>query len=207
MRSNRGKALVALLAAFVHVLSPAAGALGATSGEPSVAAGYARSVEMKPGALTGKLLYSDGKTPVAKAPVRVWSVTDQEFVLEAMTDEKGAYNLGQLEEGRYLIVFGDRVTVEIRVAKDAKDGVSTLDVIVPRGKVAFAQMAQQQRAVVLTVVAATEGQGDGEEGEKGGEGGGGGLLHTVVVGAAGGLIAVAVIDIFDPFEEKKVVSP
>ena len=201
MRSARGKALVALLAAFVYVLSPGGRLLAATSDEPSVAAGYARFVEMRPGELTGKLLYPDGKTVVARVPVRVWSVENKAFVLEVLTDEKGGYSLGRLEEGRYLILFGDRVTVDIRVAKDAKDGVETLDVIVPRGKVAFAQMAQQQRAVVLTMWAATEGQGDGEEG------GGEGLLRTLVIGAAGGAIAVAVVDIFDIFEEKKVVSP
>ncbi len=212
MRSKRGKALVALLAICAYVFNPAVRLLAAPASEASTPAGYARSVEMRPGELTGKLLYSDGKTPVTKAPVRVWSVENKGLVLEVLTDEKGAYSLGKLEEGRYLIVFGDRVTVKLRVAKDAKDGVSTLDVIVPHGQVAFAQMAQQQRTVVLaalTLVGATEEEGDGEGGGGGGTGGGGGLRGTAVIGTAGALIAVAVIDIFDLFEDedKKVVSP
>jgi hypothetical protein len=105
-------------------------------------------LKMSPGGLTGKVLYPDGKTPVAKAPVRVWSVEEKKFICQAVTDDQGAYELPRLEPGCYVVVFGDRARVELLVADDAKRPAEPLNVLIPHGKVFFypAQVARELAA-------------------------------------------------------------
>lgn len=127
----------------------------AASARPPIAGGEPKGAQpsnvlrIKPGELTGRVLYTDGKTPAAKAPVRVWSVGPKKFVFETLTDPTGAYKIPKLSPGRYVIVFGDRVRVEVVVAAaDDKLPTGPLNVIIPRGRVLFypAQVAKELAA-------------------------------------------------------------
>ncbi len=119
------------------------GVLSAAEGESAATVKYSQYLEVKPGELKGQVLYPDGKTPAAKVPVRVWSVKEKKFVHETGTDEKGRYSLPALKEGRYLLIFGDRVSVELRVLPLATMAGRPLDVIIPRGRVFFSPEEMQ----------------------------------------------------------------
>ena len=102
---------------------------------------------VKPATLAGKLLYSDQRTPVVNAVVRVWSVDKKKFVHETRTDEEGAYELPKLAPGRYILVFADRVRVNL-VVDETKGLVDVpLNVVVPRGT---ALITPKQLAAELT---------------------------------------------------------
>ena len=204
MIALKERALVLSVVALMCMVAPAI--RSAVAEEKGLQLDYGRLVEANAGLLSGRVIYPDGITPAAKVPVRVWSVKAKKFVREVTTDEKGRYSLRELAVGRYFIVFGDRVRVDVRVAKDARRGVKTLDVVIPHGQVIFAQMAQERRAAVLTLL----GAGEGSEGAKGAAKGGG-LLKTVIIGAGGAATAVGIVavvhNIRDSHHEKEVVSP
>ena len=170
---------------------------------------YGRYVQSFSGELAGTVIYPDGKTPVADAAVRVWSVEAKKFVAEVLTDKKGRYEVTKLKDGRYFVVYGDRVTVDLRVDRKAQTGTKTLNVIVPRGTTIFAQMAQERRAAILTLMGAGE-----DEPPAGGAGGvAGDLLKGMIIGAGGTATAVAIYEVVDNShgddddDDKKVVSP
>ncbi len=164
---------------------------------------YKQFVVVKPQELKGTVWYPDGKTFAAGVPVRVWSVELKNFVHETDTDENGAYTLPKLAPGRYLVCFADRVVVELRVEEAAESAASQLDVLIPHGKGAFAQMAPAQKTVALMVFAATE-EDAGRDGA-----GEARLLRTVLIGAGGIGTAVAVLAVTDNLgdDDKKIVSP
>ncbi len=118
---------------------------------------YSSFVSVQPGALSGKVFHTDARTPAAEVPVCVWSVEGEQFVHEGATDKDGAYQVQGLRPGRYLIVFGDRVFVDLRVDEESSRAGLPLNVIVPRGEAAFAQMPLDQRAATLTILGAAEG--------------------------------------------------
>ena len=130
-----GRKFVAVLAAVALLCSSTMGATG-----PASEAGKAPEVKysdfllVKPGAFGGKVLYTDGKTPAAGVAVRVWSTTQEKFVHNTTTDKKGEYKLPKLEAGQYLVVYGDRVRVDLRVDEKAELSPQPLNVIIPRGK-------------------------------------------------------------------------
>jgi len=181
MRTGRSMSFALFVLAFVFVC---ASVLRVASAEDQpVNMRYGQVVVADVGDLSGRVIYPDGKTALPKAVVRVWSVQDAKFVQEVLTDKEGAYTVKNLTPGRYIVVFGDRVVVDLRVQKAPKAAVQKLDVICPHGKTVFAQMAMERKAAVLTTMGAAE------EGEKAG----GGLLKTVVVGAGGTATAVGIV--------------
>ncbi len=166
---------------------------------------YGRFLEAKASEFAGKALYPDGKSPASGLAVRVWSVEKKKFVAKAVTAKDGTYKLGKLAAGRYLVVYGDRVTVELRVTDKAEVGIETLDVIIPRGESVFAQMAQERRETVLTLMGAAE----PTEGASGADGSG--LVKTLLIGTGATATAVAVLerhnDDNDGDGPRKVESP
>jgi len=126
------KSIVAVVVVFFYVASPIVRLLAAPASGTPAPSSYARSVGMKPGKLSGKLLYTD-QTPVVDAPVRVRTVAENKLVMETKTDAEGAYSLGHLDEGHYLIDFADRATVELRAGTKVTGAVETLDMVIPRG--------------------------------------------------------------------------
>lgn len=194
--SGRGRAVVSVLTALAMLLVSGPGSprlLLAAEGQTAAAVKYSQYIEVKPGELKGQVLYPDGKTPAAKVPVRVWSVDQKKFVQETTTDEKGNYTLAALKPGRYLVIFGDRVSVDLRVAKTAPPAGKPLNVIIPRGKAFF---SPQELEVELL--------GEGEEG------GGRRLLGTLLIVGAGGITAVGIVWAAGGFKgggKKKIVSP
>ncbi|MHC4479558.1 MAG: hypothetical protein ACYS8K_05180 [Planctomycetota bacterium] len=163
---------------------------------------YGDSVSVKPGALAGTVLYSDGKTPAAEVPIRLWGVEKGEFCQQTQTDETGHYELADLEPGRYYAVFADRVRVDLRVDEEAELSGGPLNVIVPRGKAVFAQMTTEQRSAVLIVLSETE--GEPEEGDVTKM-----PLRTVLIVAGGSATAVgaAIIVENSDDDDHHVVSP
>lgn len=140
--------------------------------EKTNAAKYSEFLLVKPGAFSGKVLYTDGKTPATQVPVRVWNIAQKKFVQTAATDENGAYKLPELAPGRYFVVFGDRVCVDLRVDEKAKLAPQPLNVVIPKGK---AYAAPEPEAMERVVVAGGEGAEGSSTLLKGG----------IIVGAAG----------------------
>ena len=88
----------------------------------------------------------------------------------------------------------------------AKLSSGALDVILPRGTTAYAQMAQERRAAILTLL------GAGEEAPAAAVGGG--LLKTLLISAGAGTVGVATWEVVDNShgdsdddKDKDVVSP
>jgi len=190
----RGVVSVVLVVALVWVGGPLGGgrlwAQGSTAG-----VSYSQYLEMAPGELGGQVLYPDGKTPAVRVPVRVWSVQEKRFVYQTATDEKGGYKLPRLVPGRYLVLFGDRVSVELRVAETAGVLAKPLNVIIPRGRVF---LTPEELELEVTGVGAEE------EGRRR-------LLGTLLIVGAGAVTAVGLVAVaggFEHAEKKKViVSP
>ncbi|MCK4282825.1 MAG: carboxypeptidase regulatory-like domain-containing protein, partial [Candidatus Brocadiae bacterium] len=177
---------------------------------------YGQFVTVKPGELTGMVLYPDGKTPAANVAVRVWDVQKGRFVCDLRTDKAGLYKLPKLAPGRYFVVFGDRVNVILDVVAGTESSIDTLNVLIPRGKTVFARMGPEQRSAVLTVLAQTEDKDEGAaEGaaEEGAKRKVLGLpLKTVVLGVGGLATAVGVVSVVSDDDEgdkttRVIVSP
>lgn len=176
---------------------------------------YSQFATVKPGELTGMVLYPDGKTPAAEVAVRVWHVAKKQFIYEGTTDKKGAYKTSKLTPGRYFVIFGDRANVDLRVDKKAEMAGGPFDVIIPRGRTVFARMEPEQRSAVLAVLAETEKKEKAGEGKKEGEEQeqtkriAGVPLKTIILVAGGVGTAVAVVEVLqdDHRREKKIVSP
>ncbi len=166
---------------------------------------YAAFVSVKPGALTGRIAYADGKAPAAKVPVRLWSVEQKKFLHQAATDAQGAFSLPELVAGRYLLVCADRVFVDLRVDPQATLA-GGLNVIIPRGDGTFAQMAPERQAAVLALLSQNEPQGQG--GDNAGEGF---PLRTLVIVGGGTATAVGAVALAehlnDEDEDHGRVSP
>ena len=213
MRSTRGRA-VGLVVAFVLLCSSALGAGDEPSAQAETAEEkYAEFVVVAPGELSGNVTYADGKSVGEDVPVRLWSVGAEEFVCEILTDEGGAYLLPELQDGRYFLGVADRVLVDVRVQAESEDALEALDVVIPHGRGAFAQMDLEHRAAVLGMLAAGAAEEEEEEEEGGGvpvEGAAGaGVLKTVLIGGAAVAIGVGVYEITedDDDDDDDVVSP
>jgi len=151
-------------------------------------------VEVASVEITGRVTYPNGRSPVAQAPVRVWSVAEAKFVYNGVTSQDGTYRLPALEPGRYQLVFADRVRVELLVTEGKAAGAASVDVLIPRGRAVFAQMPIEQKAAILTALSAPAAGDEPAAAE------GSGLLKTVVIGGAT-LTAVGVLaDSQDWFE-------
>ncbi len=193
MNRARGRELVSVLmvVAVLVALGPVSPrALLAQEEQTGVTVRYSQFLSVKPGPLSGRVLYPDGKTPAANVPVRVWDVEKEKFIHQVKTDEKGNYSLPRLAPGRYRVTFGDRVVVDLRVA-DTASMVGPLNVIIPRGKPTFT--TEQLEAEVAA-------------------GAGGKLLPTLLIVGAGGATAVGVVALAGGFSGgggggKKIVSP
>jgi hypothetical protein len=91
-------------------------------------------IEVQPEELRGLLLYSDEKTPVSSAPVRVWSTSENRFIYATRSTKRGAYRIPKLAEDFYYFIFADRVILEIVVDASSERANHPLYVIIPKGK-------------------------------------------------------------------------
>jgi hypothetical protein len=83
----------------------------------------------------GFVFYSDGQTPAANTPVRVWDFQRREFIYETTTDDEGYFNLPKLQEGRYYVTF-DWMKLELQVQGNTATFAQQphdIIVIIPRG--------------------------------------------------------------------------
>lgn len=191
----RGVVSVVLVVALVWVGGPLGGGRLWAQGSTAEVS-YSQYLEMAPGELGGQVLYPDGKTPAVRVPVRVWSVQEKRFVYQTATDEKGTYKLPRLVPGRYLVLFGDRVSVDLRVAETAGVLAKPLNVIIPRGRVF---LTPEELELEVT------GVGTEEEGRRR-------LLGTLLIVGAGAVTAVGLVAVAGGFEhaerkKKAIVSP
>jgi hypothetical protein len=145
----------------------------------------AKLLTIKPAKIKGTVLYSDGKTPAAKVPVRLWSIEKKKFIHESTTDQDGAYELPKLTQGRYIAIFGDRMRLDVVVDEAKGQATEKFKVIIPRGR---PQVTRKQLATELARV--------GPAYPAGGQFGGGlgSLLRNrwVIAGAVATAIAVPV---------------
>lgn len=92
----------------------------------------------------GLVFYSDGETPAADLPVRIWDIEKREFIYETRTDENGFYKLPKLEPGRYYVTF-DWMKLELLVVEEKDTALiqqpHDVIVVIPRG-VGFMSLTQ-----------------------------------------------------------------
>ena len=84
--------------------------------------------------ITGLVLYSDGKTPVKNAQIRVWDVKQEKYIHKTSTDKFGAYELPKLELGEYRVTF-DQVQMDLQIVEESHALVQyphNIIVIIPR---------------------------------------------------------------------------
>ena len=177
MRTRRWVAVVVSVA-LLYSSMPWNGCLLFAAGTAAAAAS-SQVATISTQELSGKLLYPDGETPVAAAPVRVWSVAQKKFIYQTTTDAKGAYTLPQMSPGRYVLVYGDRVRVNLVVTAGKEPFVKFLNVIIPRG---IPLVTEEQLAAELAGGAVA-----------GGAAATAALLTAIVIAVAGGLLAVGVV--------------
>lgn len=204
-----------LVAAVVALL--VGGALGAvgplSSAGETARRGTLRTVTVAPGTLAGKVRYADAESPAAKVPVRLWSPAEKDFARASSTDGKGAFTLPALKPGRYLLLVGNRLVVNLRVDQDSKGHGSPVRVVMPRGRGRFARMDEKEQKAMLARMETPEpGVTDASLGPSPEGGGiGKGLLETVAVGAGSGLVVVGVAEAVDDEDDddvvREVVSP
>ncbi|MFH0953724.1 MAG: hypothetical protein V1873_05300 [Verrucomicrobiota bacterium] len=94
--------------------------------------------------IQGLVFYSDGETPAADLPVRIWDIEKREFIYETRTDENGFYKLPKLEPGRYYVTF-DWMKLELLVVEEKETALTQqphdVIVVIPRG-VGFVSLTQ-----------------------------------------------------------------
>jgi hypothetical protein len=137
-----------ILICALLVLVPGTAYLGA---QVAPGNGYSRLVTAD---VRGFVFYSDGTSPAARVPVRVWNIDTREFVLEAETNENGFYDLGDLEPGSYFVTFDwtkVKLTVVDRVGA-AMQQPHDIIVVIPRsvGFVSANQLSSSLIAATLT---------------------------------------------------------
>ncbi len=197
--------VVILVMTGVLIAGPLALAIGlAAAHEKAMEPKVSGTVELASAEIAGKVRYPDGRTAVAKAPVRVWSVARKAFVQETTTGRDGGYRLTALQPGDYQLVVADRVRVKLHVTSAGGPKVASLDVVIPHGQAVFAQMPIDQKAAVLTALA-TPAAAEGVEPEE--AGGGSGLLPTLAIGAGGITAVAAVSEWHDNGHRRRVNSP
>lgn len=154
---GRSRLRAALVLAFVVALvgSAAEGLRAQDAPRPVPAVRYGASIAVRPGTLTGQVLFPDGKSPAADVAVKVWSVERGAYVAQTVTDANGAYILKALPVGRHLLVVGGRVSVDVHVVEKAEH-TGPLNVIIPHGVGPFAQMSPEHQAAVLVLMAQTD---------------------------------------------------
>ncbi len=140
---------VAAVMAALLCAALAARAAPAPSKEDAAAANRSRVLTIKPAQIQSVALHSDGKTPAATVPARIWSIAKKKFVHEATTDEDGACALPKLPEGRYIGIFGDRLRLDIVVDEAKGQATEKLKVVIPRGK---SQVTRKKLATELARV-------------------------------------------------------
>ena len=175
MRTRRWVAVVVSVA-LLYSSMPWTGCLLFAAGTAAAAAS-SQVATISTQELSGKLLYPDGETPVAAAQVRVWSVAQKKFIYQTRTDAKGAYTLPQMSPGRYVLVYGDRVRVNLVVTAGKEPLLRFLNVIIPRG---VPLVTEEQLAAELA--GATSGAVTA-----------GVLLTAIIIAVAGGALAVGVV--------------
>jgi len=186
---RRGRRVLSLVCALLILLTSVGldgtSALFAAPGQAE-AVKYSQFVEVNAADLGGQVLYPDARTPVAEVPVRVWSVAETKFVYQGMTDTKGNYTLPELKPGRYILIVGDRVSVDVRVSDKVAATKQALNVIVPRGRAFFAPRD-------MTVELVQGSQGTTNQNEE--------LLKTLLIVGASSATAVAIVALGGGFEE------
>jgi len=192
MRSKRCRGAVSLMTAVVMLVVAGPGGprvLLAQAGPAAITVRYSQSLSIKPGPLRGQVLLTDGKTPAANVPVRVWDVARKKFIHETTTDEKGNYALPHFAPGQYRVAFADRVFVDLRVSDAASTFGRPLNVIIPRGK---PLVTPQELQVELAAEAPSK------------------LLPTLLIITAGAATAVGIVALaggFEGAERERIVSP
>jgi len=197
--------VVMLVVTGMLVAGPLALAIGlATARENALEPKVSGTVELVSAPIAGTVRYPDGRTAVAQAPVRVWSASSKAFVRETTTARDGSYRLAALKPGDYQLIVADRVRVKLHVTAPGGPKVASLDVVIPHGQAIFAQMPIEQKAAVLTALAAPA-AGEGQEPEE--AGGSSGLLPTLAIGAGGVTAVAALVDWDNNHDRRRVNSP
>lgn len=107
--------------------------------------------------IKGLVLYADGTTPAVRVPIRIYSVSEREFIAETETNEEGLYKLPKLDPGEYFITYD---WTKLRVTVIANGGDSTqqphdIIIVIPRdvGAVSPTHLSSVLFATTLTEAA------------------------------------------------------
>lgn len=103
--------------------------------------------------IKGFVFYSDGRTPAAKVPVRVWDIRRRRFVHETETNDAGFYRIPKLGAGSYFLAFDwTRLRMEIREPQEGEvQQAHHVIVVIPRD-VGFVALPQMWAALLATSI-------------------------------------------------------
>jgi hypothetical protein len=71
-----------------------------------------------PNECVGVVLHGDGETPVARLPVRLWSVDKARFVYRTRTDPGGVFYVPRLATGRSYLMVG-QIKIDLEVSSES----------------------------------------------------------------------------------------
>jgi len=202
-----GKLFVLRMLLIAGLLLFALPAFPVRSAESGVASGVvvANSVRVKSAPISGKVVFSDGRTPVKDVPVEVWDRASRKFIAHTRTDSMGTYHLPALKRGKYFLVIDRRTVIEVEVVKDSD--VTTLHAVIPRNA---GQLRAGQLQAALEELSNPGNPGNpGDPEPPAGGAGGPTLLRTVLIVAGVGGVAVGIVALAGGFEDgkKKALPP
>jgi hypothetical protein len=87
--------------------------------------------KLREGKITGKVTRTDGKTPLPDTSITVIDAKSGKTVATVKTDKKGRYSLSALKPGKYRLVVGHRMVVQIEVVPRDDSSLSVLNILVP----------------------------------------------------------------------------
>ena len=177
MKRSTKQWMAVVLSAQTLTAGSAAGAAAPETpkGEVEVASRTAsRPAAVKPGALKGTVLNPADQKPWGRTSVELVDPASGKVIRKTRADKQGRYDLGKVDEGKYVIRIGGRIELPVEVTPSAS--ATVLNVAVPAGLMGKAAAAPAVSwttiglvgAGVVTAVAVPIGLSGG-----GGGGGGG----------------------------------
>jgi len=91
-------------------------------------------IEMLTEPLQGIVLFSDGKTPVAELPVRLWNAKENKIIYRGNTDNNGIFRIPRLLMGGSILFVG-RLRVDLKVIENSGSSIGQqhdMIVVAPR---------------------------------------------------------------------------
>lgn len=96
---------------------------------PAAVPAFVQEIRVAPGTLSGRILGSVSRQPVAAHEVQVLDASGKR-IGSFTTDASGVYETPVLQRGSYTLQVEDRLTLQLAVAEDGK--IENLDIVLPQ---------------------------------------------------------------------------